>query len=217
MKTQSMLGRTVLAIALAAAPAAFAQQATPQKKLYCWNEHGKKVCGDALPPEQAAHARKEFSSRSGRTLSEVDRALTPEERIAAEAAAGEARLAAETEAARVRRDLAMVESYATEADLQRAFNERIVLVDESIKTSILGEANLRRSLVGLLGQAANLELTGKPVPKPLQDNILALHTDLGRQLQVLRDQRADRGTLDGDLATALQRYRELKAPVAESQ
>ena len=67
--------------------AALAQKAaTPQKKLYCWNDNGKKVCGDALPPEQAARARKEFSARSGRTLNEVDRALTAEERTAAAAA-----------------------------------------------------------------------------------------------------------------------------------
>lgn len=219
MKTQLTLGWAALslAITLAAAPAALAQKgATPQKKLYCWNDNGKKVCGDALPPEQAARARKEFSARSGRTLSEVDRALTAEERAVADSAAHQAQLAADAQAARVRRDLAMVESYATEADLQRAFNERILLVEESIKTSTLGEANLRRGLVGLLAQAANLELTGKPVPKPLHENILKQHADLNRQTQVLNVQRADRSTLDGDLAAALQRYRDLKNPPGDT-
>ena len=218
MKIQLALGSTALtlAILLAATPAALAQKAaTPQKKLYCWNDNGKKVCGDALPPEQAARARKEFSARSGRTLNEVDRALTAEERTAAAAAASQAQLAADAQAARVRRDLAMVESYATEAELQRAFNERIVLVEESIKTSILGQANLRHGLVALLGQAANLELGGKPVPKPLHDNILRQHADLNRQSQILREQRADRALLDGDLASALQRYRDLKIPPAQ--
>ena len=43
-----------LALGLAAvllAPAATAQQAGKDKakKLYCWNEGGRKVCGDALP------------------------------------------------------------------------------------------------------------------------------------------------------------------------
>ena len=219
MKTQLTLGGAALSLAimLATAPAALAQKgATPQKKLYCWNDNGKKVCGDALPPEQAARARKEFSARSGRTLSEVDRALTAEERVAAAAAASQAQLAADAQAARVRRDLAMVESYATEADLQRAFNERIVLVEESIKTSMLGQTNLRNGLIALLGQAANLELGGKPVPKPLHENIVKQHADLNRQSQILRDQRADRATLDGDLASALQRYRDLKSPPGQA-
>ncbi len=202
-----------LASLLAAALPAHAQQggAAPQKKLYCWNENGRKVCGDALPADQAANARTEFSARSGRTLARVDRVLSGDERSAAEAQARAAQRAAEDERARIRRDLAMVESYATENDLRRAFNERIVLVDEGIKTSVLGEANLRLGLVGLLSQAANLELGGKPVAKPLHEGILKQRAELTRQLQVLAAQRAERATLDGDLAAALQRYRDLKS------
>jgi hypothetical protein len=141
----------------------------------------------------------------------VQRALTPEERRAAEEAARQARLQADSEAARVRRDLAMVESYATEADLRRAFGERIVLVEESIKTSVLGEANLRRGLVSLLDRAANLELGGKPVPRPLREDILRRHADLGRQRQILAGQRADRAALDAELTDTLKRYHDLKA------
>jgi hypothetical protein len=205
-----------LAATMATAMPAHAQQggAAPQKKLYCWNENGRKVCGDALPAEQAANARTEISARSGRALTRVDRTLTGQERSAAEAQARDAQLAADGERARIRRDLAMVESYATENDLRRAFNERIVLVDEGIKTSVLGEANLRLGLVGLLTQAANLELNGKPVAKPLHDGILKQRAELTRQLQVLAAQRTERATLDGDLASALQRYRDLKSEAA---
>lgn len=212
MRHYALATMAVVAGVLAVSHGAAAQKAG--KKLYCWNENGTRVCGDALPPEQAARARTEISANSGRPTTQIQRALTEEERVAAEAVANQEQLAAEAEAARARRDLAMVESYATEADLQRAFNERIVLVDESIKASVMGETSLRRGLAGLLGQAANLELTRKPVPKPLQDNILKQHTELGKQLQILRQQRADRATLDGDLASALQRYRDLKNAAA---
>jgi hypothetical protein len=140
--------------------------------------------------------------------------MTAEERAAAAAAAGQARVAADAEAMRVRRDLAMVESYQTEADLRRAFNERIVLVEESIKTSVLGEGNLRRGLVGLLDRAADLELGGKPVPVPLRTDIVSRHADLGRQQQILQAQRADRAALDKELAATLQRYHDLKAAAA---
>jgi len=210
MKAQSPLLAAAVLLALAASTA-LAADPPKAKKLYCWNEGGQKVCGDALPPEHAARARTEFSAKSGRTLDRVDRALTAEERAAAAVAAKAAQLDADAEAARLRRDLAMVESYATEAELQRAFNERIALVEASIKTSVLSEANLRRGLVGLLGQAANLELAGKPVAKPLQDSILQRHADLSRQADILRRQRRDRASLDSDLSATLQRYRELKA------
>ena len=207
------LAGALTAMLAATATGAHAQQKPPEppKKLYCWNENGRKVCGDALPPEQTASARTEISARSGRTLGRVDRALTGEERNAATEQARQAQVAAEAERAQVRRDLAMVESYATENDLRRAFNERIVLVDEGIKTSLLSEANLRLGLVGLLTRAANLELDGEPVPRPLQDNILKQRNELTRQVQILAAQRAERVSLDDDLGSALQRYRDLKA------
>src|SRR3546814_13245164 len=75
----------------------------------------------------------------------------------------------------MRRDLAMVESYATEDDLRRAYGERITLVEESLKTSRLGLVNLRQSLLSLLRQAADLELQSKPVQKALGYHIQRPH------------------------------------------
>src|SRR5205807_778299 len=73
--------------------ACFAASAAPPseggKKLYCWDQNGHKVCGDALPPEAAASARTEISAKSGMQTGSVARALTPEERAAAAAAAGQ--------------------------------------------------------------------------------------------------------------------------------
>lgn len=205
---------TLLAAALAAGALACAdagaQDSPATQKLYCWNQGGTRVCSDALPPEQAGAARTEINARSGRPLAEVQRALNADERAAANDAAGAARLAADAQAARIRRDLAMVASYASEQDLRRAFGERIILVDESIKTSLMSEGNLRRGLVVLLQQASNLELTGKPVDKALHDEIQKRHADLNRQLQILGDQRRDRGALDHELDGAVQRYRDLK-------
>lgn len=214
MNTRQRTASAVLAIvALAVAGAGLAQQA-PAKRLYCWDEGGRRVCGDALPPEAAARAREEFSARSGRRTGAVARALNEEERAAAAAQEEAERLAAEAEAARRRRDLAMVESYASEADLRRAYNERISLVDASIKGSELGEANLRSSLVTVLQQAADLELAGKPVPEARAQNIRQLRAELGKQLRILDAQRAERQALDAELADAVRRYRLLKGEPA---
>lgn len=205
------MNRTHHRIALLALAVSCCQAATAQdKKLYCWNEGGQRICGDALPADAAARARTEINAKSG-LRSEVERALTDAERQAAAAAAKQAGLAAESEQARVRRDLAMVTSYATEADLRRAYGERLVLVEESIKASVLGEANLRSSLVGLLKQAADNELIGQPVAKPLQDGIATQRAELDKQLQILAAQHDERASLNGDLELALERYRKLKA------
>lgn len=186
--------------------------ASAQKKVYCWNENGKKICGDALPAEAADSARTEISAKSGLRTGQVARALTDIERSAAAAAAEGARRQAEAEAVLARRDLAMVESYVTEADLRRAYGERTELLDETLKASSLGVSNLRLSLLSLLRQAGDKELAGDPVPKRLANTIRNQHDDLLRQQQILVAQRTDRAELDVELEDAVARYRALKLP-----
>ncbi len=194
--------------------AAAAQDKSADKKLYCWNENGRKVCGDTLPPEAVNRARTEINPNSGMRSGQIGRSLTEVERTAA---AAQARLdadAASAEATRRRRDMAMAESYAAESDLRRAFGERIALVDEGLKISRLGVINLRQSLLSLLRRAGELELQGKPVAKPLADSIHSQHADLSQQQMILAKQLRERTSLDQDLAEALARYRAMKQPQA---
>ena len=200
----------ILAVALLAALAAQADAQTAKKKLYCWDENGKKVCGDALPAEAAGSQRAEYTN-AGRRTGEVARALTNEERVAAAAAERVAAQQAELDAARMRREMAMVESYATEGELRKAFQERIDLLDETLKASGLGVVGLRQSLVGLLRQAGEIELAGKPVPPVARDNIANQHAELRRRERLYAQQQADRAKLDTELAAVLARYREIKS------
>jgi hypothetical protein len=200
------------ALLLAVAMGAGAQQ--KGKKLYCWNENGVRTCGDALPPGATDLARTEINAGSGETTARVGRALTAEERAAAAQAELTAAAAAVAEKERQRRDLAMVESYATEADLRKAYGERIGLLDDALKGSTLAEANLRRSLVSLLDQANGLELARKPVPPALLANLRAQHADLGKQLRIAAEQRAERAGLGGELDDAVARYRALRGEPA---
>ena len=208
---RATLAMTVLLL-LGAGIASAQTKPSTEKKIYCWNEGGRKVCGDALPASAANSARTEISTRSGMTTGRVDRALTGSERSAAEQAAELARLQAEALALQQRRDLAMVESYMTEADLRRAYGERTVLLDETLKASTLGVTNLRLSLLNLLRQASDRELSGDIVSKSLTTTIRDQHVELLRQQQILASQRLDRAALDDDLKDALLRYRALKAP-----
>lgn len=206
----------ILASALAGllATGAAQAQAQTQKKIYCWNEGGKKVCGDALPASATDSARTEISTKSGLTTGRMDRAPTESERSAAELAAEAARVQAEAEAAQLRRDLAMVESYNTEDDLRRAYGERTSLLDETLKASRLGLSNLRLSLLSLLRQAGDRELAGEPVPKKLGDSIKAQHAELLRQQQILASQERDRAQLERELQESVRRYHEMKTPAA---
>lgn len=203
-------GAVVLALA---APLASAQDAS-KKKLYCWDEGGRKVCGDALPAHAVDSARTEISAKSGLATAQVDRALSAEERAAAEQAARAARSAATAAEAQKRRDRAMAESYATEDDLRKSFQERIVLLDETVKASQLGIEGRRQTVLSLLRKAGEAELNGKPVGSGLAENIRGQHDELLHQQDVLKQQVLERSLADQDLATALERYNTLKAKKA---
>jgi hypothetical protein len=199
----------LLALALAV-PAALPAQDAPKAKLYCWEEGGKHVCGDAFPASAAGRARTEFDTRTGNTVSRVGRALTAEERVQA-AAEEVAQKAREDQA---RREMAMVMSYQNEDDLRRAFQNRVDLIEESLKGSELALVNLHRSLISLLRQANELELQSKPVGKILREKILNQHAELlGLRALKIR-QTAERKALDAELQQALSRYRELKGQPA---
>ncbi|MFC0676236.1 hypothetical protein ACFFGH_00035 [Lysobacter korlensis] len=200
--------------ALLTLPAAAQSGNAPAKKLYCWNEGGRKVCGDALPANAVDAARTEISARSGLATGRVDRALSAEER-AAEAAAAEAeRQAALATQAQQRRELAMVESYASEADLRRAYEHRLSLSEGTLKASQMAVTGLRQSLLTLLRRAGEAELMGKPVVKPLADNIRQQHAELLRQQRLLAEQQREADAIAGEFADTLARYRELKAPAS---
>lgn len=211
-KTMAIAVTGLLASLLLASTGASAQSASSgEKRVYCWEENGRKVCGDALPPSAVNAPRTEISARSGLRVGEVARALTADEQKLANSAAEQAQREATAQAALRRRELAMVDSYATEDDLRKAYGERIILVDEALKTSNMGVTNLRQSVLSLLRQASDLELQQKPVAKPLLDSIRSQHQDLLRQ-QVIREQQlAERASLGDDLEHALVRYRELKS------
>lgn len=208
MKTMDWIaGAVLVALPLAVA----AQKAPADKKLYCWDDNGVQVCGDTLPASALDRARTEISAHSGARTGQVPRALTQDERATAADVARAAAEAEMEEAARHRRDLAMVESYATEGDLRRAYGERITLVEESLKTSELSLANLRQSLLSLLRQAAERELLEQAVGKALADGIQSQHADLRRQQAIMERQLADRASLGSDLDAALERYRAMKS------
>lgn len=190
-------------------------QNPPGKKLFCWTENGRKVCGDALPASAVDSARTEISGKSGLRIGGVDRALSDEERARQEAE--DKRLAEEATAAEAarRRDLALVDSYASEEELRRAYQLRYDLVDEAIKSSKLAMGNLHQSLLRTLDQAGERELAGQPVPKPMAENIRKQRESYQGLQSGYQQQLRDRAAIDQQLQEAVAKYREMKAPKSE--
>ena len=175
------------------------------QKLYRWvDENGNVHYSDSLPPEAVDQARRELSKTSGTTTAQIDRALTAEERAAAQAEAErEAVIAAEAELRR-QYDQRLLQSYPNESDLTRAFNDRLKMLDEAIKSADVGIESQQYVLASLLNDAADRELAGERVPLTVEE--------AARDAQAKQQQReAERAAIEQDYQEALERYRLLVA------
>ncbi|MFC4727391.1 DUF4124 domain-containing protein [Coralloluteibacterium thermophilus] len=195
-----------IAVALAAAGVAHAQ------KLYRWVDgDGQVRYSDHLPPEEVDRARREISFASGLVTGEVERALTPEERAEAEAEARRRAQAAQLQEKAIQRDGVLLGSYPTEADLRRAYDERVGLLEETLKATRIGIDAQRQSLMSLLGHAADQELAGRAVPARTRESVVIQRAQLDDQLLALNQREAERAALDLEYRDTLARYRELQA------
>lgn len=207
--------RLLLVLAALALPA-FAQNAPSNsgKKLYCWDEGGKRICSDTLPPEAVNKAREEFNARSGIRGAEVQRALTAEERADAALAKAQQEVDAAAADTRKRTEQAMLSTYGSEDDLRRVFSERTAIVDNNIKTAIFNVTSLRGALASQLAGAGNRELAGQKVPDKQAGEIRQRHNELLAQLRLQTAFEQQRQALEVEIAESLARYRELKGIAA---
>lgn len=205
-----------LLLAAAVALPAQAQQrdTAAQKKLYCWDQNGQRVCSDTLPPEAVNAARDEFSLRSGLRSGQVDRALSADERTAAALARVHAENERAAEQSRQRTEQALLSTFNTESELRRVFDERISMADNNIQTARYNVASVRQALVNQLAQAGERELAGHSVAQKPAADILNRRRELVVQLRLQEAFEQQRRELDGEIEQTLQRYRLLKGVAA---
>lgn len=206
---RTLISAAVVSTLLAAAVAGAQEK---PKKLYRWvDKDGKVQFSDALPPEAVDQARTEINPESGMATASIERALTEEERIAKEKADSEkARIAQDEEQARMTEE-AMIASFQTEEELKRSFQVRVDLMRQTLDAIEAGIGSQRASLTGLLAQASEAELAGRPVNAKQTGTIRELHSEMIKQQQMLVLKQGELEDLDAELARLIDRFREIKA------
>ena len=211
-----MIRKTLCVALLLVLAAPLATQASGPK-LYRWvDKQGKVHYDDALPPEAVDQARREFSTRTGAVTGSVDRALTPEERAQQAAAAKAAALAAEEAGKDRRQEEIMMAAYQTEADVTRAYNERISLLKMTLESTDVSIRSLTDNLTSMLAQASEAELENRKVVEDRQVAIRGLHAERVKQLALQSTRSANLAQLQAEFVRVLARFRELKAASAAS-
>jgi hypothetical protein len=162
------------------------------KKLYRWtDEKGEVHYTDALPPEAAKAANDRLNEKG----------MAVEKRLAEE---------------RAKMDAILLNSYPTEADLARAYEERFDLLERTLESAQVGITSQERSLDELLNHAAGLERAGKPVPDKVAQSIAMARRQVAEQREVLVKRQAEKAALQAEYDQVLGRYRELAAPAAST-
>jgi hypothetical protein len=208
----------VLLAVILAAPAVHAQKDTAPK-LYRWTDKdGKEHYTDSLPADAVDAARAELNKASGSTVANVERAMTDDERAQQAREAEAAAAVAKIESDRLQNDRTLLSSYSSESELQKTYSERLILVEESVKSAQVGINSQRGSLASLLAHATDRELAGQAVDARTLENLGDAHRQLGEQKHVMLRREAERKALQNELDDLLARYRELKAnPPAEPE
>lgn len=201
---RSILTLTASAMLLAPLSDALAQ------KLYRWTDQDGKVhYSDHVPPEAVENARDELN-RSGMKVGAVDRALTPEELEAQRKQRQAEAQAAEEKARQEQADSVLLSSYGSVEQLDKAYAERLALIDESIDSAKIGIHSQEKSLTELLEHAASLERQNKPVPPNIQSSMDLAKTQVGQQRQFLQKRVDEKAALQAEFDATKARYLALK-------
>jgi hypothetical protein len=180
-------------------------------KLYRWvDKQGKVHYDQALPPEAVNEARQEFNTKTGAATGALDRALTPEERAQQALAEKTAAEATAVASEQKRQEEIMMASYETEAELRRAYGERVTLLEMTIESTDISIRSLRDNLTTMLAQASDTELDNRRVLDDRAKTIRELHAEQRKQEALQINRRSDLTTLNAEFARMLARYRELR-------
>lgn len=192
--------RLLFVALLAAAPVAYAQ-------LYvCTDARGRTITADRPPPECADRAVRELRT-DGSVRRVIEPPLTPEQKAAREAEAKRQRDEAEKQRAQMRRDLALLETYASEAEIEetrnRALGSRQQLIDRAVQR--LEEHKRERTRLDNEAEFYAKRQMPDKLKRAFESNATLMRTEQ----RVIDDVRADMDRVNARFDAELRRWRDL--------
>ena len=180
-----------------------------EDNFYKWtDEQGIVHYGDHVPPEYSQQERSTVN-RYGLTVGVTNAPKTPEQLAEDER---KARIQAEeqrrAEEQRTR-DRALLNSYVTEGDLEKARDEKISAIE-----SIISATN------GNIAMSTQIEESGKLIPESLRKNIMNTQTQIVKYRTYIEERRKDQARIRTQFQSDIERFRELQvqstAPVDQA-
>ena len=178
-------------------------------KIYkCTDSNGKVFYSQTYDPKQCSGGSQ--LNAQGLEVRKLERQKTPEE-IAAEREQAkvdaDAKLVAEAQA---QQDRALMMSYNSEEDLERARSQEVEVVQASINTSKLSLASQEKALAEILAHAASFERAKTPVPQVTNDQLKIVRQQIDTTNKQITLREAEMSRIKATYDAKFSRYRELK-------
>ncbi len=199
--------RTTLQAALFIAAAACASTALAQTKLYKWtDENGKVHYTDKLPTESAGRANQELN-KHGTVMRKTEAPLSAEQRAEAEQERKRKREEAEVAKEQRRKDLALLNTYSSDRDIEEARARALKANEDAIKDAERKLTEARKRGDKLRGEAEFY--AKKPMPKQLQQDISLNELEIKAQTEVADAKRKDVAAINAKYDDDKRRFEDL--------
>jgi len=206
-----------LAIALASAANAAGTSTSGNHNRYKWHDAaGNLHYGDALPPE-AAKLGYEVVSPQGVVIKRVERAKTADEVAAAKISAAKAQADRADSDKQTRTDAQLIAAYPTEADLKRAHQQRLEVMDQQVNAAQISLRSQEQTLADMLARAAEAELTGVALPGGQAKQLAEMRKQVDEQRIAVARKEGERDQASARFDGEVAHYRELQQAKAEQQ
>jgi hypothetical protein len=178
------------------------------KKIVKWtDEKGVVHFGDSQPASQANRGSQTLN-QSGVVVANKADQKTATANAEAKVLAEQQRIAAEK---RKLEDQRMLDSYASETDIMRDYQQNTELLDQQIKSTQQDIDARQKSLAKLIATAGENERAGKPVPEPIKVMIASERAQIERQKKYITERQSSRTVAKTKYDETLKRYREVMA------
>jgi len=195
--------------ALIGACLALGAQAAVAAGLYKWtDDKGVTHYSDQMPPDAVNKGTTVFD-KQGRPVKKIEAAPTPEQQKAKELEEERQKGVAKLRDDQTRKDLALLQSYTSEDEIEFARGRAISAVSIQIKSAESYTTDLTRRQQELEKQKA--ALAGKPMPAALENELTSLNDELGRQGKLLALKKDELATISARYDVDKRRWQEIKA------
>ena len=200
-----------LAVAVCLAAGA---QAAVAAGMYKWtDEKGAVHYSDQMPPDAVNKGSVVFDKK-GREVKKIEPTPTPEQVKAKELEDEKQKAIAKQRDDQTRKDLALLQSYTSENEIELARSRAISAVANQIKSAEIYTGDLTRRQQELEKQ--KVALAGKPMPAALENELTSLNDEIGRQSRLLAQKKEEMSTISARYDADKRRWQEIKSDQARA-